>query len=219
MKKIKLILFDVDQTLIYGNEAALYYKQYPKLLEQTISTLRGVTMGEAKNIADEYRQQYNGRGEVALESLSKGNTVWHDALCSLETDPFIQKMSHVHNLLNTLKFKGYSLGVITDGPTSQAKKLLSSAQVATQLFSIFIGWERGKKMPKGGTSDVYKKIIEQTKLQPSEILMVGDSLETDILPAHACNMNVLHIHPTSNTNYPTIPSIETLTTYLKNHEK
>jgi FMN phosphatase YigB (HAD superfamily) len=217
--KIKLILFDIDNTLIYGESASRYYRQYPPLLEKTLASCLGISVPEAKRIADKHRKIFNGRGEKSFETYGVGLSEWYESICSLDPRAFIGEMPQVQFLLRFLKESGYELGAITDGPIEQAARILSCAGIDESIFSLFIGWTRGGIMPKGGEEQIFKKIIAKKKLKPEEILMVGDSINTDILPARQCGMNVLHVGGNGTSEFPYIPSVEELLKYLETHEQ
>lgn len=216
MKKIKLLIFDIDNTLVYGAEAKKYYEQYPKLLEKTLGKSLGITQRKAKEIADEHRQLFDGRGEKAFETHKLGLNVWHETICTLKPKKYLRQLPASNETLIDLKRQGYEIGAITDGPTKQALKILNAVGINKNIFSIFIGWENGQKIPKGGRPDVYQKIVKDKKLKPEEIIMIGDSLAVDIIPAKACGLNVIYINKSSKTIFPNIDSIEKLPTYLKN---
>ena len=44
MKKLKLLLFDIDNTIVYGEQASKYYRQYTSLLEKTLSVCIGISL-------------------------------------------------------------------------------------------------------------------------------------------------------------------------------
>ncbi len=214
MKKIKLIIFDIDNTLVYGNMALRYYQQYPLLLEKTLSQNLEIPLSEAKSIANSHRSQFNGRGEKSFETHGIDMNEWYDAICTLNPDLYIPEMMESHKVLSLLQSKDYMLGAITDGPTKQSLKILQSAKIDPKAFTFLIGWERGESMPKGGNSDVFSKVAAEYQLNPEEILMVGDSLETDIHPASRCGMNTVYISETTHEQFTTVTSIESLREYL-----
>lgn len=207
MKKIKTIFFDLDNTLVYGEEASRYYRQYSPLLERTLGLCLGISLAEAKQIADDHRLRFNGRGERSFETYGLGSSEFYEAICTLDPQAYIRPMPQAQELLCRLKAKGYKLGVITDGPAAQANKILKAAGISKDLFSIFIGWEKGSALPKGGSSEIYRKVMTAENLDPEEVLMVGDSVETDIIPAAACGLRVFQV-----SEEITVESIEN---YLK----
>jgi FMN phosphatase YigB (HAD superfamily) len=216
MKNLKLIIFDIDNTLVYGPCVYQYYAQYPSLLEKTLADYLGITLDEAKHIADNHRQRFNGRGERAFETYSSDGTHWYNAICTLDPVPYIPSMHDAQEVLNNLRDKGYTLGAITDGPTKQSHKILNAACIDVSMFDFLIGWERGSLVPKGGRSDIFTSVMHERGLDASEILMVGDSLETDIIPAYRVGMRVAYIAQDTHKDFPTIQSIAELSVLIQN---
>ena len=209
-----MILFDIDFTLVFGKDAFVYYKQYPRMFEKTLAQLLGVDPKNAKKIANDHRIRFNGQEEKAFETYKLDLSHWHEVMSSFSVGA-LKPLSRVQKMLIAFKDADYILGAITDGPKSQAEKILKAVDIDKTLFTVFIGWDRGKKLPKGGRPDVYKKILKLYSLQPQEVLMVGDSLISDILPAHNCGMHVLHITLKKGSRHPNAKSVYDLPNYLK----
>ena len=55
MKDIDMILFDVDNTLVYGRKASLFYRRYAHIIEKSLAEALGVELLEGKKIAREHR--------------------------------------------------------------------------------------------------------------------------------------------------------------------
>jgi len=218
MKKIKLLLFDIDNTLVFGAKAEVYYKQYSLTLEKALAQSLNIDIAQATEIANYHRLKYHGRGEKAFETYNLDMAIWHESIRTIDTK-MLEPMASVQKLLTSLKNDGYILGAITDSPVLQAEKILKRVGIDKNIFTTFIGWENGRPMPKGGSSEIYKKLLLEYKINPNEAFMIGDSLETDIIPADSCGMKVLHISQTNKSGYPTIDSVELLPSYLKQYEK
>ncbi len=213
MNKIKLILFDLDRTLSFGEEAEAFYGQYSVALERTLAGCLRVSQEKAKEIADYFRAKFNGRGEIAFDALGIGLEPWYAALCELNPNGYLRSLPETQKTLNHLKKKGVGLGLITDGPTASAKLILKEIGVNQSDFDLFLSWERGSRPPKGGSSRVYIETVRKFNLEPPRVLMVGDSAETDIIPAREAGLETLQVvgakvYPTPL--WPTIPSIEKL---------
>lgn len=218
MRKIKLIIFDIDNTLIAGDLASKYYSQYPPLLEKTLARCLDIPLDKAKQIANTHRRTFNGRGEKAFETYGTGMREWYEAICSLDPRPFITESPKIQGMLRSLKDRGYSLGAITDGPVRQARRMVKLAGIDLRIFSIFIGWKKNQAMPKNGRPDVFESILLRNGLLPKQVLMVGDSIDIDIIPAKSCGINVLHVSKAGRSGFPTISSVEILPIYLNQYE-
>lgn len=191
--KIKIVLFDIDNTLSYGDKAKEFYSQYSRCLEKTLADTLKITVEEAKKIADVYREKYNGHGEKSFSDLNIGMDVWFRGILTLDPDIFLEPLEKSNKLIEALKYLGFTVGAITDGPTIQASRILKAIQVREELFDFIIGWERGGNMPKYGDKKIYQEVCEKYNTRPDEIIMIGDSLETDILPAREVGLETIHI--------------------------
>lgn len=193
MKNIKAILFDVDNTLVFGEKAGFFYRKYSEVLEEVLACELGIPAERGRLIADDYRLRFNGQGEKAFEMMNIGMEKWYDAILSLDPGDYLEPMDGSAEILSALKKRGFIIGAITDGPTPQAKRILSSAKIDENIFDVFIGWERGKMMPKGGSTEIFEKIIAELGISSNEAVMVGDSLRVDVLPAIASGLKAIHI--------------------------
>jgi FMN phosphatase YigB (HAD superfamily) len=192
-EKIKLILFDIDNTLVFGEPAMNFYSQYSRTLERTLAKLLKTDEVEAKRIADDFRARFNGHGEIAYIELLGDISPWYKAIRTVKPRKYLPKFAEVNKLLGKLRRKGYLLGAITDGPTIQGESILRSAGISKQHFNLFMGWESNAAQPKGGKSDVYTRVAALYNLDPENIVMVGDTLRLDVLPAIEANLNAIHI--------------------------
>ena len=214
MGNIKVILFDIDNTLIFGERAEKFYREYSRVLEQALAKELGISFEEGKIIADDHRKRFNGQGEKSFETMKIGIEKWYDAILSLNPQDYLDVMPQINEILRTLRSRGIIVGAITDGPTLQAKRILSVTQIEEDLFDIFIGWERGERMPKGGSVQIFESLISQLGFAANQMVMVGDSLGADILPAIEVGLNAIHINPSAqsikNEKWETIESINSL---------
>ena len=215
--KIKLIIFDIDNTLAYGDKAKEFYAQYSRCLERTLAKELKITVPEAKNIADSYRQKYNGHGEKSFDALGIGIDVWFEAIFTLDPKDYLEKMEYTAKLLDSLRQSGYILGAITDGPRLQASRILKSISVAEDSFDFIIGWEKRGNMPKYGSKKIYEEICKKYSVKPNEVVMIGDSLETDILPAKEVGLDVIFISDSDNNQYKKVKNIEELYRNLREY--
>lgn len=213
--KIKIVLFDIDNTLYYGKEARKFYSKYSRCLESTLARELKISIEEAKSIADDYRQKYNGHGEKSFEAFGIDKSIWYEAILSLNPQQYLVPLHYSNKLLKILRELGFTIGAITDGPRIQASKILKAIQIEENSFDFIIAWEEGGQMPKYGSTKIYKEICERYAIRPSEAVMIGDSLESDILPAKETGLDVIYINDSNNNQYKTIKSIEELYKSLK----
>lgn len=188
MNKYKLILFDVDDTLmdfeitqklafkfaiesigiIYTDEILKTYKElnekiWKELEAQKIKTVADLFIERCKRLF----KALNIEGDIKTfnTNLSKG---------------FVDNIIPVEGMEETLRelAKHYKLGVITNGPTDQQHDKLKNSGISKYFSYVFVSQEVGYNKPDTRFFDyVFEHIEEKDK---SKILVVGDSLTSDI---------------------------------------
>lgn len=205
--KPKVIAFDIDNTLVVGPEAQVFYREYARALEAAFAKKANISLQDSKTCLDVFRLTNNGRGELAFPAFGFSLDDAYDAICRVSPTQ-IPRMDLSAMALAELKSHAV-LVAITDGPAVQAMRLLNHVGIDITLFSEFVAWERGGTMPKCGKSDVFVDLVTRYRLDPEEILMVGDSLETDIIPAREVGLQTLRIGNEPGS-LPNIDSLRTL---------
>jgi len=85
----------------------------------------------------------------------------------------------VLSMLRSLKNK-YVLALITNGPSRSQWEKIHRLEMQEYFQSVVVsgdlGWEKPSKA-------IFEVVCEQLDLQPSQCIMIGDRLETDILGA------------------------------------
>ena len=88
----------------------------------------------------------------------------------------------VEPMLNFLKTQNLKLGVVIDGTAKRERLIISKLNLQKYLDVIVISEEVGRNKLSGVP---LQKAVEQMHLPPSEIIVVGDRIDKDILPANA----------------------------------
>lgn len=96
----------------------------------------------------------------------------------------IELLDSVENVLKTLKGK-YRLVVATKGDLLDQERKLKKSGLEHYFHHIEI-------MSDKQESD-YKKLIRHLDIQPSEFLMIGNSLKSDVLPVLSIGSYAIHI--------------------------
>ena len=214
MQNPKLIIFDIDNTLIAGPAAEAYYRQFPALVRDAFAQYLGIEYEKAKEHVEHYLALLEGNSDAAARH-DFGLERWYDAIVRIDPGEFLGPMPSIVAMLEVLRRGGYALGIITNSPMPQAERVLRAVGIDPGVFRVFVGWERGLKIPKDGTEEVYARVCDTLGLAPQEALMTGDSLLTDILPAHQLGLGVVHVSPGKpDHKFPFISSVESLPAYL-----
>ncbi len=195
MKTIKVIAFDADDTL-WDNE--IFFQQTEKkffeLLEEYLpqhSVARELLQTEVNNIS-----LYGYGIKAFILSMIETAIRVSDKTISvsvIETiigfgrellDKPIQKLDGVDEVLTALQ-KKYRLVVATKGDLLDQERKLRRSGLEHYFHHTEIMSEKGE-------AD-YKKLIRHLDVHPSEFLMVGNSLKSDILPVLAIGGHAVHI--------------------------
>ncbi|WP_291869173.1 YjjG family noncanonical pyrimidine nucleotidase [Maribacter sp.] len=134
------------------------------------------------------------RLKTVFDSLSYSIT---DELIDTLSEEYIEYLSTYNHLfpnaieiLEYLK-PNYTLHIITNGFQEVQEKKLKNANIF-DYFNVVIDSEfAGVKKPN---PIIFDKALKEANVQPERSLMIGDSLEADILGAKAVGFNVLHFN-------------------------
>lgn len=193
--KIKIIAFDADDTL-WHNEHHFQEteKKFCALLEDFLpqhTVARELLQTEIKNIA------LYGYGIKAfmlsmIETAIRITDQKIDA-ASLEKiiqfgkellDQPVELMEDVEHVLKTLK-SNYRLVMATKGDLLDQERKLRKSGLADYFHHIEIMSE--KKEPD------FEKLIRHLDIKPSELMMIGNSIKSDILPVLNLGGHGIHI--------------------------
>lgn len=190
MKKIKAIIFDLDNTLID------FMRMKNKALSTAISAMIKVGMkvekNRAKKILDKFVKKYGIEyqkifdellkevmGEVDLRILAAGVVAYRRVKGDL--------LRPYPNAIPTLKKlkKKVKMIIVTDAPKFQAWTRLYEMKLDKYFDFVITPEDTGSKKL---TEIPFKTAIRMLGLRPEEVLVVGDWVTRDILPAKALGM-------------------------------
>jgi len=186
MKQIKAILFDLDNTLI----------DFMKMKEESCkSALKAMI---EKGLKIPYKSGYKKLIKTYFKVGIESNTAFEEFLKSqtgkvdtkilaagineyLKTkNKFLKPYPNVKSTLRKLKKMGLKLAIVTDAPRLKAYQRLVAMGI-DNYFDFVVGLEDTGKKKK--TEIPLKTAIEKLKLEPDEVMMVGDSIKRDVIPA------------------------------------
>ena len=197
MSKYELLLFDLDNTLIdfskdqklalkYAFESMGYkytesvLKEYKKIDDIVWKELE---IGEIQTVVDLYEK----RCKMLFEKYNIKQTL--DTFNKL-LDKGYQKngtpFANAENIIKKLNQK-YKLGIITNGPKTQQYIRLQNAGISEYFSYIFVSEEVGYNKPNIKFFEyMFEKIEEKDK---SKMLIIGDSLTSDIQGGKNCGLD------------------------------
>ena len=196
---IRAVFFDLDETLYdYGSIRKVANQEVAKLVEKMgltssetfIQTLRLVT----REVYEKYREspllfdrKYRFKEifrvleiDVNEETVARlVNQYWNYVY------QHIKPYTDVIPVLETLKAKGYKLGIISDGLVEIQINRVKALNLHKYFDTYTFSEEVGKNKP---SSEIFQLALKRTRCKPSEAVMVGDNVKTDIAGANKVGM-------------------------------
>ncbi|MBQ9861210.1 MAG: HAD-IA family hydrolase [Clostridia bacterium] len=188
MSRFTTILFDLDGTLIDtiadladATEAALRYSG------------RGRADGQPVYSFDEYHQ-FVGNGCLKLVERAMGEATPEEIACAYKRFMEIYDQNYcvktapydgIYALLDELVKRGYKLGIVTNKPEIQARKLAELLFSKYPFGCVYGGAVEGR--PHKPDPQVVQLALNDLQATAEETLFVGDS-NVDILTGHNAGM-------------------------------
>ena len=188
---IKAVLFDLDNTLID------FMKMKRRATDAAISSMIRAGLKISKKAAWqlleklfykhglEYQQIFNEfltevLGYVDLKILAAAVVAYRGVKGDL-----LQPYKNVKPVLKKLKKKGYKLGIVTDAPKFQAWTRLYQMKIE-DFFDLVVTLDDSGSLKHTGLP--FERALDILGIKPQEILMVGDWVSRDIIPANRLGM-------------------------------
>ena len=224
---IKTILWDIDGTILNFQSAA----------ENSLkNTFRKFGYGE---ITDELLHMYEGindaywckleKGEITTEKLLVERFVEFFTKIGVETTRVKEfNQAYLNGLLDTVVFMPeayetvkklhpqYKQYIVTNGVKQLQRQKIAKAKIEEFFDGIFISDEIGHEKPQIEFFDyVFDRIETQNR---NEIMIIGDSLTSDIAGGIHAGIHTCWYHPSNEENHSDIKPEFTVTSHLEFQE-
>jgi len=191
MKKIKAVVFDLDNTIVD------FVKMKKMAIQAAISAMvdAGLKVDdrEAEKVLWDLFKKYGIENQsifnIFLKNVSKkedpkilaAGIVGYRKVKEAFVEPY---PTVIPTLIELLK-RGYKLGIISDAPRLQAWSRLVGMKLQHFFDDILTidDVEGGKK-----TELPFKMIVKKFDCKAEEVMMVGDNIERDVIPAKKLGM-------------------------------
>jgi len=224
-RKIKAVFFDLGYTLIYfnGDFSQIVSDSYCLLANRLIEEGYPLDADEfARRFTEKMRTYYRQReidlierpvDQFVKEILADIHDQHIPAQIArlamnemyLNTEKHWQIEEETHTTLRLLRDKKFKLGLITNASdTWDANNLIDEYGLRPYFSTILISASEGIRKPD---PQIFEKACKLMGIESSEAVMVGDTLEADILGAHNCGMKAIWIKRRKVTSDP-IPATD-----------
>jgi len=190
MGKIKAIFFDLDNTLID------FIQMKEESCQAAVKAMikAGLEMNE-KNAYEKLMATYFKVGLESDEAFTKfledENQFKHKILAAAinaylkAKNNFLKPYQNVKSTLRKLREKGVLLAIVTDAPKTKAYQRLLAMGIES-FFDFVVGFEDTGHMKENGLPlklAMAKLRKSGSRVESGEVIMVGDSIRRDLLPA------------------------------------
>ena len=217
---VKDIFFDLDHTLWdFDKNSMLAFKRVFKKFKITIEFDAFLKIYEPINV--EYWKKYR-EDKVSKENLRRGRLIdsfiFFDLIYTTEkideiADAYIQELPFDNHLfegaveiLDYLILK-YKLHIITNGFEEVQHKKLKNSGIDHYFSTVTTSEEVGLKKPN---PKVFLTALNKANSLPAQSVMIGDSLEADILGANNIGMETIFYNYRNESISKKIKSIDSL---------
>lgn len=197
---VRAVYFDLDDTLCgYWDAAKAALRETFELHpipgyttdEMTLHWAAAFRVFGADLKASGWYEQYCRTGEptrneqmrLTLERVGIANETLTKALGDTYArirDERLELFPDALEVLDTLREKGYPMGLITNGPADIQRQEAQTLGIESYFNPILIEGEMGFGKP---IPEVFARALAAHSLEPHQTLMVGNSYKHDILPA------------------------------------
>jgi len=188
------IFFDVDNTLFPTAEFAELARRNAirAMIETGLDATEGQIYKELQRLIKEKGSNYPNHFDLILKRMGVKRPARYVAAAVAayhNTKSSIQPYPEVPKTLMELKERGYKLYVATNGDAvKQWDKLI---RMGIHLFfeDVFVSGEIGEEK----SPHFFRKVLTEIKAHPSECIMVGDRMDSDIAPAKKLGIYTIRV--------------------------
>ena len=204
-KNIKAIFFDLDNTLfdfkecerqalefLFENIGEKYKKEYQEIFSTIDKDLWNRVALNISEVPIEQIPEY--RFKIFFDKISI-KYIDYKRANKIFTEKLKQSCTLVENAEEVIKYlynKNYKLYIVTNGLINIQKIRIMNSNISTYFSDIIVSEEVGVTKPN---SKIFNELLKRNKLQPSEVIMIGDSLEHDIKGAKSVGIKSIWYNP------------------------
>lgn len=185
---VKALVFDLEGTLYNSKELANEWRsQVFKLIREKTGRSEEDILTVFLKIVEELKGQGFRRPPVSMivEQLGISREDFYKAVESVNPSRFLQPDTELREALEYMKSK-WRIAMLTNLSRKITINILKALGVDSNIFNPLVTaseMEKGKPDP-----EPFKRIIKDLSLEPSSIMMVGDSISSDLEPARKIGM-------------------------------
>jgi putative hydrolase of the HAD superfamily len=185
---VKALVFDLEGTLYNSKELTNEWRtQIFKLIKEKTGKSEEEILKEFLKIVEELREQGFRRPPVSdiVDRMGISREDFYKAVDSVDSSKFLKPDPELRKTLDYMKGK-WKLAMLTNLSRKTTLNILKALGLDPTLFDPLI---TASEMAKGKPDpEPFIRISKALDLEPSSIMMVGDSVSSDLVPAKKLGM-------------------------------
>jgi len=174
---VSCILFDLDGTLY---DSPGYSERLEVEIVRFVSERLGLGESETKTLLKQRRKEL-GTLTRAIQSLGIDRNAFFDAMADrIEPSLHIPKDSTVRSVIETLKERGFKIGLVSNSGRPLVRKILGAIGLEESLFDVTVTSTEAEPKP---SPQPFQLAMKKIGCNADEIVYVGDREEAEIRPA------------------------------------
>ena len=192
--KIKCFIFDFDDTLYYGVNWAEWNTMQKDWLRNHFKNCKDKNILNALYIV---LQNKVGEGKdiinflITVEGNAQAYIDWRDSISGDMSE--FEKKGKAVPMLEIKKFRKQcdrlngKMYIVSNSTLKDVRTFAEFYKIDLTLFDdIYINKFKAEDMTK---KNIYQKIIENNNFKPDEVMVIGNSYDSDILPAEQLSLH------------------------------
>ena len=211
---IKAIFFDADDTIVdhkqcekealeylFDNIQKEYKAQYQDIFRPLDRNLWDSVEKNSNRVPKEDIPEYRFKKffkEINLEytNYKEANKLFQKGLANA-----VALTENACDIIKYLYEKKYIICVVTNGLVKLQRPRIKNSQISKFISEIIVSEEVGVNKPN---PQIFNVLLNKLNLQPSQVIMIGDSLEKDIKGAENANIKTIWYNPNQKVNHTQI---------------
>lgn len=194
--KLKAILFDIENTLFDSAEHKKNCVEFA--VDAMIESGLSLEKEEAKSLLwKEYVLHFHG--PHVISDFLKNNNQWDEKILEAGVNGYkkgwtqtIETYPQVRETLTQLKSLGLRLGIVTDAPLRNAKKILDGLNLSEFFEAIAAPKNQEEAFKRKPSPTLFLEALDQLGLGPSDAAHIGDRLKRDVQGANKVGLISIH---------------------------
>lgn len=210
LDNIKAIFFDADNTIVDHKQCekqALIYlfnrigKDYKEGYQEIFRPLdRKLWDSVANNLnlipqedIPEYRfKEFFKQINIEYSDSKRANEFFQEGLANS-----IALIENAYDTIKYLYYKNYIMYVVTNGLVRLQKPRITNSKISKYISDIIVSEEVNCSKPD---PKIFNVLLNRINLKSNEVIMIGDSLEKDIIGAQNANIKAIWYNPDNKKN-------------------